>query len=34
MAAPTMFYPYLFGYSRTANGRPYNTAFCFLISDF
>jgi len=29
MAVPTVFYPHLFGYLRTANGRPYN-----VLSEF
>ena len=29
-AAPTMFYPRLFGYPRTANGRPYNVLSVFV----
>ena len=30
MAALTMFYPHLFGYPRTANGRPYNVLSIFI----
>ena len=30
MAVPTMFYPHLFGYWRTANGRPYNVLSVFV----
>ena len=31
MAVPTMFYPYLFGYWRTVNGRPYNVLSVFVL---